>query len=89
MSADLSPLEESRSASDASRRARFPSTPPRKPPISLHLTVQEAVCCDVRARPFAEPQFLFLAPDIALFDKLPASGAPTTFYDSVCARRRP
>jgi hypothetical protein len=42
-----------------------------------------AVCCDSRAAPFAEPQFLFLAPDIALFSKLPATGA-TTFHDSVC-----
>jgi len=43
----------------------------------------EAVCCDVRARPFAEPQFMFAAPDISLFLRLDPTG-PTTFYDSVC-----
>jgi len=45
-------------------------------------TLAEAVCCDSRAKVFAEPQFLFEAPDIMLFSKL-GSGV-TTFYDSVC-----
>jgi len=54
-------------------------------PVDESESLAEAVCCDTRAKPFAEPQFLFSAPDIMLFDKLPASGAPpTTFYDSVC-----
>merc|ERR1740138_1664333 len=43
----------------------------------------EQICCDIRAKPFAEPQFLFQAPDIALYSKMDQSGV-TTFYDSVC-----
>jgi len=46
-------------------------------------TLAEAVCCDLRTRDYAEPQFLFTAPDIALFDKITKNGV-TTFYDSVC-----
>mmetsp|Transcript_15620 Transcript_15620/g.27397 ORF Transcript_15620/g.27397 Transcript_15620/m.27397 type:complete len:198 (+) Transcript_15620:92-685(+) len=42
----------------------------------------EAVCCDSRAKKYAEPQFLYQAKDIMLFSKL-QSGV-TTFYDSVC-----
>ena len=53
-------------------------------PVDLGESLAEAVCCDARAKPFAEPQFLFLSPDIALFDKLPAGGGATTFYDAVC-----
>lgn len=53
-------------------------------PVATNENLAEAVCCDVRAKAFAEPQFLFEAPDISLFSKLPADGTPTTFYDSVC-----
>jgi len=42
-----------------------------------------SVCCDSRMKQLAETQFLFEAPDIALFSHLDASGV-TTFYDSVC-----
>jgi len=45
-------------------------------------TLADAVCCDTRTKPFAEPQFLFDAPDIALFSKLDPH--VTIFYDSVC-----
>jgi peptide methionine sulfoxide reductase MsrB len=46
-------------------------------------SLAEAVCCDNRMLPYAEPQFLFEAPDIALFSKMDANGV-TSFYDSVC-----
>jgi len=46
-------------------------------------SLAEAVCCDSRVLPFAEPRFLFQAPDIALYSKMDATGV-TTFYDSVC-----
>jgi hypothetical protein len=52
-------------------------------PVGASESLAEAVCCDVRARPYAEPRFLFAAPDISLFKRLDPSG-PTTFYDSVC-----
>jgi len=52
-------------------------------PVDASESLAEAVCCDVRARPFAEPQFMFAAPDISLFLRLDPTG-PTTFYDSVC-----
>jgi len=52
-------------------------------PVDERESLAEAVCCDVRARPFAEPRFLYLAPDIRLFAALTAAGV-TTFYDSVC-----
>ena len=52
-------------------------------PLDPHESLAEAVCCDSRARLLAEPQFLFEAPDIDLFARLPDSGT-TTFYDSVC-----
>jgi len=52
-------------------------------PVDANETLADAVCCDTRAKPFAEPQFLFEAPDIALWSKLEPSGV-TTFYDSVC-----
>mmetsp|Transcript_36551 Transcript_36551/g.60544 ORF Transcript_36551/g.60544 Transcript_36551/m.60544 type:complete len:391 (+) Transcript_36551:49-1221(+) len=51
-------------------------------PVEANETLADAVCCDTRAKPFAEPQFLFAAPDIALFSKLDTG--MTTFYDSVC-----
>jgi len=50
-------------------------------PVDADETLADAVCCDSRVVFYAEPQFLYSAPDIALFDKL--SGV-TTFYDSVC-----
>ena len=53
-------------------------------PVDADESLAEAVCCDARAKLYAEPQFLYEAPDIALFDKLPADGTPTIFYDSVC-----
>merc|ERR1719253_44341 len=51
-------------------------------PVDEDETLAEAVCCDKRALPFAEPQFLFEAPDVQLFKHLEAG--TTTFYDSVC-----
>lgn len=59
-------------------------TEPTLPFVDMDETLAEQVCCDVRALPYAEPQFLYDAPDIALFDKLPTDSSPTTFYDSVC-----
>ena len=59
-------------------------TEPTLPFVDMDETLAEQVCCDVRAVVYAEPQFLYDAPDIALFDKLPIDGSPTTFYDSVC-----
>ena len=46
-------------------------------------TLAEAVCCDSRMIPFAEPQYTYSAPDIRLFSKIDHDGI-TTFYDSVC-----
>jgi len=46
-------------------------------------TLPEAVCCDSRMIPFAEPQFTYSAPDIRLFRRMDHTGI-TTFYDSVC-----
>ena len=54
-------------------------------PVDENESLAEAVCCDSRAMPFAEPQHLYEAPDIDLFHKLNASGT-TTFYDSVCGK---
>ena len=51
-------------------------------PVSVNETLADAVCCDSRVKPFAEPQFLFAAPDVSLFSRLDAG--VTTFYDSVC-----
>jgi len=42
-----------------------------------------AVCCDKRTTPYAEPQFLYQNPSVALYQRMATSG-PTTFYDSVC-----
>jgi len=47
------------------------------------MLLSESVCCDNRLSAYAEPQFLFEAPDIDLFDGLDSSKV-TTFYDSVC-----
>jgi len=47
------------------------------------MPLAESVCCDLRNLARAEPQFLFEAPDINLFDRLDKSKV-TTFYDSVC-----
>jgi len=52
-------------------------------PVDANETLAESVCCDSRVKPFAEPQFLFEAPDIQLFSKLDAN-AVNTFYDTVC-----
>ena len=58
------------------------TTPTVPVPVDQNETLADAVCCDTRAKPFAEPQFLFSAPDIMLFSKL--DKGVTTFYDSVC-----
>jgi len=50
-------------------------------PVDPSETLAEAICCDARTKVFAEPQFLYQAPDIALFSHL--TGV-TTFYDSAC-----
>lgn len=52
-------------------------------PVDANENLAEAVCCDSRAEAYAEPQFLFQAPDINLFSEMNAHGV-TTFYDSVC-----
>ncbi|KAL1525969.1 hypothetical protein AB1Y20_020795 [Prymnesium parvum] len=51
-------------------------------PVDQSETLADAVCCDRRVEVYAEPQFLFEAPDVALFSHLNAS--VNTFYDSVC-----
>ena len=51
--------------------------------VDANETLAEAVCCDSRVLMYAEPQFLFAAPDIMLFSKMDAKGV-TTFYDSAC-----
>jgi hypothetical protein len=58
------------------------TTPDVPVPVGDTESLAEAVCCDKRTLPFAEPQFLFQAPDISLFTKL--EKGITTFYDSVC-----
>lgn len=45
-------------------------------------SMAESVCCDLRNKLRAEPQFLFAAPDIQLFENL--DNGVHTFYDSVC-----
>jgi peptide methionine sulfoxide reductase MsrB len=50
-------------------------------PVDPSESLAEAICCDNRTKVFAEPQFLYQAPDINLFGSL--KGA-TTFYDSTC-----
>jgi peptide methionine sulfoxide reductase MsrB len=51
-------------------------------PVDPDESLAEAVCCDSRTKVFAEPQFLFEAPDIAMFSRL--QEGTTVFYDSVC-----
>lgn len=58
------------------------NTPDVPVPVGDTESLAEAVCCDKRTLAFAEPQFLFQAPDISLFTKL--EKGITTFYDSVC-----
>jgi len=58
------------------------TTPDVPVPVGEKENLAEAVCCDKRTLAFAEPQFLFEAPDISLFTKL--EKGVTTFYDSVC-----
>jgi peptide methionine sulfoxide reductase MsrB len=58
------------------------TTPDVPVPVGVNESLAEAVCCDNRTIAFAEPQFLFQAPDISLFTKL--EKGVTTFYDSVC-----
>ena len=43
------------------------------------MPLAESVCCDSRNLPFAEPQFLFEAPDVNLFNSLDKTKV-TTFY---------
>jgi len=52
-------------------------------PVSDGESLAEAVCCDSRVKPYAEPQYTYVAPDISLYEHLDESGV-TTFYDSVC-----
>ena len=47
------------------------------------MPMAESVCCDTRNLALAEPQFLFEAPDVNLFNRLDSEKV-TTFYDSVC-----
>jgi len=58
------------------------TTPDVPVPVGDTESLAEAVCCDKRTLAFAEPQFLFQAPDVSLFAKL--EKGVTTFYDSVC-----
>jgi hypothetical protein len=51
--------------------------------VDANESLAEAVCCDSRVALYAEPQFLYSAPDINMFSKVDATGV-TTFYDSVC-----
>lgn len=51
-------------------------------PVDPSETLADAVCCDKRTKVYAEPQFLYDAPDIALFKHL--QPGVTTFYDSTC-----
>lgn len=57
------------------------TTPTIPVAVDADETLATAVCCDSRTKVFAEPQFLFQAPDIDLFSKI---NGTTTFYDSVC-----
>jgi len=50
-------------------------------PVDPSESLAEAVCCDARTKVYAEPQFLYQAPDIDLFSKIHGT---TTFYDSAC-----
>jgi len=59
------------------------SVQPAEVPVPVDPTenLAEAICCDPRTRPYAEPQFFFDRPDIALFSRVKGEA---TFYDSVC-----
>lgn len=59
------------------------TTPTTPIPVDDNETLADAVCCDSRMLAFAEPQFLFQAPDINLFARMSSEGV-TVFYDSVC-----
>eukprot|EP01063_Lacrimia_lanifica_P031486 TRINITY_DN51_c1_g1_i1.p1 TRINITY_DN51_c1_g1~~TRINITY_DN51_c1_g1_i1.p1 ORF type:complete len:669 (+),score=242.37 TRINITY_DN51_c1_g1_i1:46-2052(+) len=54
-------------------------------PVSVDPTesLATAICCDSRTKVFAEPQFLYEAPNVQLFARMNQTGL-TTFYDSVC-----
>jgi len=52
-------------------------------PVDDGESLAEAVCCDSRVKPYAEPQYTYYAPDIMMYEHLDESGI-TTFYDSVC-----
>jgi hypothetical protein len=58
------------------------STPDVPVAVDENESLAEAVCCDSRTKVYAEPQFLYQAPDVLLYSKLEAG--ITTFYDSVC-----
>jgi hypothetical protein len=59
------------------------SAQPAEVPVPVDPTesLAEAICCDPRTRPYAEPQFFFRRPEIALFSHV---SEHATFYDSVC-----
>jgi len=50
---------------------------------SANESLAESVCCDSRHNARAEPQFLYMAPDINLYAEMEKNGV-TTFYDAVC-----
>merc|ERR1719158_2753012 len=52
--------------------------------VSKDESLAESVCCDIRNKLRAEPQFLYEAPDIQLFVAMEKNAGVTTFYDSVC-----
>jgi len=57
------------------------TTPDVPVPVDPQESLATAVCCDKRTKVYAEPQFLYQAPDIMLFEHIKGV---TTFYDSVC-----
>lgn len=54
-------------------------------PVPADESLPEAICCDKKFLPFAEPQFTFQRPDVDLFSKMNPTGT-TIFYDSVCGQ---
>jgi len=52
--------------------------------VSVNESLAESVCCDKRNNLKAEPQFLYEAPDVQLFQAMDKASGVTTFYDSVC-----
>lgn len=52
-------------------------------PVSAGESLADAVCCDKRFAPYAEPRGLFATPPVNLFSRMSKHGE-TTFYDSVC-----